>query len=165
MTTRDNMAKEASILRMLAGYPSLAGKVTRATIDAYLIAVEDFHPGAVEAGARACLKDRIKTDDGKTSYGPSAQGLSRAAAIYQTLYDNRRRDNYVSYPIGGQPPAPMVPLGPTSVDFGFGPIDMSQMTHAEKERVLESKGADHGRQVFSWRKIAEGKGGGDHEGT
>jgi hypothetical protein len=139
MTTEEMLAREALILSLLRGYPSLASSITRGTIDSYVSAVDGY---SVSALRNAC--DRYGTGDVEgydRRWPPNAAELATLARMYDTIEKRsfEPAPKLVSYPIGGQPPAGHVPLGPDEVNFGHGRINMRGLDHRTKEFVLRHK--------------------------
>jgi hypothetical protein len=79
------------------------------------------------------------------SFRPKAPELVEQVRLFANAIRFREgakdeRAQIVSYPIGSAPPPPMVALGPISVDFGAGKIDMRDMRPSEKEAVHANRG-------------------------
>lgn len=137
-------AKEIQILRLIDGWPS--AKLTDSQIDIYLDAVEGCSVEAVVRSVSQFITGKVSRNN---SYLPVAAELAANAAVWDEAIATVTADRAIgslpslyTYAIGDAPPDGMVPLGPTKVDFGHGlPIDMRNMSHAEKEAVLISKGA------------------------
>ena len=128
---------------MMSGFPSSQGRVTEDVMASYLEAVEDF---PVEAIGHACK--RFLTGDvpgHNNGFMPTAAELSEQSKLFadvlaQIERNRQEEPKLIMVPIGEPLPEGAVPLGPISIDFGDGRIDMRGMTPAEKEAVLTSKG-------------------------
>jgi hypothetical protein len=132
-------AREALILDMLAGFPSAQG-LSQDAVDAYTRLAAAY---SLEAVKQACDEFATGVLPVDAHYPPSAaEFVSRVRFVHEVVtkrQDDRPRE--VKYPIGGQPPAGYVPLGPISVDFGNGPIvNMRHMHPAQKEEVMRRHG-------------------------
>lgn len=140
--SKERTAKEAVIFSMLEGIPSLQGQISAGMVEAMVAAVDDCR---VDAVAHACRRfNRGEVEGHNAAFAPSAGQLAAQARLFDTVLrkidrDKEERPVLISYPIGGEPPPPAVPLGPLSVDFGSGPIDMRDMSPADKEFVLANK--------------------------
>lgn len=136
----ESAAKETELLNLLAAFSG--SPITDATVDAYIGAVDAY---TVEAVALACRRFIAGDVPGQNkAYRPSAAELVEQVRIFANAIRFREgakeeRAKLVSYRMGEEPPPPMVALGPVEVDFGQGPIDMRDMTPAEKEFVLTHK--------------------------
>lgn len=147
MNSKERAAREILILGVLSGYPTIADKVGQSMVDAFVEATADY---AVEA-LRAACRDFQQHDvpDHNFDFPLNAPQLAKRTAMWDGII-RRQADKgqglavgsrgVVSYPIGASPPEGYVPLGPMRVDFGHGAIDMSAMSHEEKEAVLRSQG-------------------------
>lgn len=142
--SKDRTAKMAVIFSMLEGIPSLQGQISAGMVEAMVDAVDDCR---VDAVAHACRRfNRGEVDGHNPDYAPSAGKFAVQARLFDTVLrkidrDKEERPVLISYPIGGEPPPPSVALGPLEIDFGSGPIDMRDMTPAEKEFVMVNKRA------------------------
>lgn len=145
MTKRDQQAREARLLALFSGFPSFADKVTAEMLDTYLQAVG---PYATEIVDRA-IADFISQDvpGYNPAFPPTAPMLAGRCQVWMGIVEktgrrleDRQRGDLVSYPMGEPPPKGYTPLGPIKVNFGHGAIDMSEMTHEEKEAVMRAKG-------------------------
>ncbi len=141
MTTEEMLAREALILSLLRGYPSLASSITRGVIDSYVAAVEGY---SVSSLRNACERYRTGDVEGyDRRWPPNAAELATVARMYDTI---ERRETeppvpkLVSYPIGGEPPPGYVAMGPVEVSFDGGPrINMRDMSPREREYVMQHK--------------------------
>lgn len=136
-------AKKAAILMLMHGYPSSQDRITSGTVDAYLAAVEACSADAVERSCKQFLAGKVESHN--NAFLPTAAELAANAATWDRaiafLDADRAIDKakLVRYPMGEKPPPPLVPLGPIKAAFGNGPeIDMTNMSHAEKEAILTS---------------------------
>lgn len=139
MTTEETLAREALILSLLRGYPSLASSITRGVIDSYVSAVDGY---SVTALRNACERYRTGDVEGyDRRWPPNAAELATMARMFDELAkrDTERAPKLVVYPIGGEPPPGHVPLGPIEVNFGHGRIDMRGLDHKTKEFVMQHK--------------------------
>lgn len=136
----------------MEGYGS-AGQVSQGTIDAMLAECLPYRLDAVE---HACKRFSSGQVDGRNNaFPPSAAELCIQVRLYHDILERIDRDRadrpkLVVYKIGETPPPPLEALGPIKVDFGQGTIDMTDMTLAEKEAVLQHKGlppADDTKQI------------------
>lgn len=133
-TNMEQHAKEAALLTTLGGFPFLAGRMDRALIDAYLAALSEF---SAEAVALACRRfSDCDVPGWDPSRPPSAAQIVQQARLFTNLAEYKERPRLVAVPIGKPLPDGMRTLGPLSVNFGHGNIDMSGMTPDEKEEVL-----------------------------
>jgi len=139
----ETAARQALILKMMRGFPSSQGHVTEGVLASYVSAVEEF---PVEAIGHACK--RFLTGDvpgHNNGFMPTAAELSEQAKLFadvlaQIQRNRQEEPKLIMVPIGEPLPDGAVPLGPLSIDFGDGKIDMRGMTPDEKEAVLTSKG-------------------------
>jgi hypothetical protein len=123
------------------GYPSSQVRITDEVVGAYLEAVAGYRVGAL---AHAVKRFSIGDVDGhNNAFPPSGAQLAQQTRLFDEVMQSLEAapgPKLVSYRIGEEPPAGAVPLGPLSVDFGKGVIDMSKMTPAEKDLVFKHKG-------------------------
>lgn len=132
---------------LLGGFPSAASSITQATVSAYLDAVIDYPVDAIQA-AYQDYRDKKVPDHANWGFPPTAPQFGDRARLHTEVMAIRARraagadSQIVAYPIGQEPPPGAVPLGPLSIDYGNGAIDMSWMTPEEKRRVLISNGKD-----------------------
>lgn len=144
-TTEDTLAREALIITFLRGYPNLASSIGKATISAYLAAVDRYSVTALQGALDRYRANEVAGHDKR--FVPNAIELADVVRMFDTAerYQRKRaagighRDDVISIPIGSDPPPGYVPLGPLQVDFGSGRIDMRGMDHATKEHVLTHK--------------------------
>ena len=138
MTTTDELALEALILSLLRGYPSSASSVSRGLIDSYVSTLSVYDLKSVR---QAC--DRFahgEVERSSDDFAPSAASIAKLAAMFDAVNNPPPPGpKLVSYPIGAEPPPGTVPLGPTSVDFGQGNLDLSTMHPRDKEFVFRHK--------------------------
>lgn len=137
MTTEEALAREALILSLLRGYPSLASSITRGTIDSYVAAAGGY---SVSALRDACERYRSGDVEGyDRRWPPNAAEVATLARMYDTIEkrDTEPAPKLVSYPMGGEPPAGYAPLGPLEADFGHGRINMRGLDHKAKEYVMQ----------------------------
>jgi hypothetical protein len=123
------------------GYPSSQVRITDEVLGAYLEAVAGYRVAAL---AHAVKRFSIGDVEGhNNAFPPSGAQLAQQTRLFDEVLQSLDADpapKLVSYRIGDNPPEGAVPLGPMSVDFGKGLIDMSQMTPAEKDQVFKHKG-------------------------
>lgn len=131
MTTRKQI-----IGTMLAGFPGQSN-ITAATVMAYLLAVEHCSDEAIASACMAYLRHQVADHD--YQFAPTAAQLGHTASMFEPREADPDLGDLIAYPIGADVPEGAVPLGPTSVDFGYGRIDMSRMSHAEKEETMRTK--------------------------
>lgn len=85
-----------------------------------------------------------RVEEHRGAYAPSTGDFARNVRMWgqalAVLAGAQIRDRLVVYPMGALPPPPAVPLGPIKVDFGQGTIDLTGLSYAEKEAIIENKG-------------------------
>ena len=137
--SNNELAIESLVIEVLSGYGS-ASDLSEPNINSYVSCLAEFN---VEAVAHAVRQFRMGQVEGhNNAFPPSAPALAKLTAIYNDvlLRIARAKDDskrLVAYPMGAEPPAGTVPLGPLEVDFGKGRIDMREMAPAEKEFVMK----------------------------
>jgi hypothetical protein len=131
---------------MLAGFPSSHSSIGPETVKAYLSAVEGFELEAVESACKEFLTGALNRNH---SFPPTAAELAQRSQLHDDILRPRQAQQEIGYSIGTLPPPGFVPLGPLEVDFGEGPIDMRNMTWAEKAEVLRTKRAPAKRLGYS----------------
>lgn len=132
-------------MQLLEGYPSLAGQISEAMIDAFHAQVADYRLDAVAHAAKRLASGQVEGRD--NAYPPNASELSHQARLFDGVLRNIEAnkvdaEKLIVVPIGEKPPEGFVPLGPVSVDFGKGNIDLSGKSHAEKEAILAAGGQE-----------------------
>lgn len=123
-------------------FPASLSNITQGVVNAYVEATADCEIEAILRSADQYGGGRV--DEHKGPYAPPAPDFARNARMWvQALRVLRgaaeEQVKLVAYPIGGEPPPPLVPLGPIEIDHGFGKIDMREMSHADKEAVIAGK--------------------------
>ena len=137
----DRNAKEALILKMVDGFTS---RVTDGNIDALLDAVEPYRIDALAHALKRFREEEIEGYDPR--FPPTVPQLVKQVRLFDEVLkridaDKEGRPALVVYRIGEEPPPRAVPLGPTKISFNGGAeIDMSGMTHEEKEEVFRLRG-------------------------
>jgi hypothetical protein len=131
MEPKDRKRALETIGVMLAGFPSSQSSINEITPEAYLRAVSDCSLAAVEAACAAFLRGEVTGFN--NDFPPTAPRLaSLASALDQVAHSMANGPRFVSYPIGGKPPAGYAPLGPKE-DRWNGP---SRITKAEATKAL-----------------------------
>lgn len=123
---------------MLEAFPS--GAITEDTPLAYADAVAECSIEAVKLACHDFASGRVEGRDKR--WVPSGAEFAERVRLMDKAI--ARRDGTAPaieetkvYRIGESPPAGYVPLGPVSVDFGHGRIDMKALSHKDKEYVLQ----------------------------
>lgn len=125
---------------MLSGWVNTQSKITAATVKAYLQAVLDQPLDALREACREFGSGTLARDHG---FPPSAAELAdrtRFVAGILARCKPKPEDEMVTYRLGEEPPPGFIALGPVTVDFGHGPIDMRDMHPREKQEVIARKG-------------------------
>lgn len=142
MDEEEAQAREALVLSLFDGFRN-TGDVTRSVTQLYVDLTAKF---SMEAVGRSVTQFTTVGVAGRNSnFAPSSAEFYQNVEMWEQAMDTLRRHReerpqLVAYPIGGEPPPPTKPLGPLSVDFGQGVIDMRDMTPSQKEAVLQNKG-------------------------
>lgn len=146
--SKDRMAREALILGMLAGWASSQSSVTEGTLDAFVMAVDGL---PIEALQHACKRFASgQVPNRNNAFMPSSAELAEQTRLFADVLgqlSGSRSEKLLAVPIGEPIPVGYSPLGPISVDFGQGSIDMRDLTAAEKEEVFRTKRAPDRRLV------------------
>lgn len=148
MTQQERDAKDLQLQALFAGY--LSSNPTDATYETYLDALDGISVEAVRRAVAEFTDGSLKRDH---RFAPnSSEFAARARLLGEAIEVATRqlqkafepvpeRPAIVRYPMGAEPPDGYKPLGPVRVNFGQGgDIDMSNMSHAEKESVMQNKG-------------------------
>jgi hypothetical protein len=128
---------------MFSGFLSSLAKVTKGVISSY---AETLEPYSLEVVTLACARFKdCDVPDQSREFAPSVAALADQCRLFRDAIAFRdrnkaEREKIIVYPIGELPPPPAVPLGPISVDFGHGRIDMRDKTPAEREAIMQAKG-------------------------
>lgn len=126
------------ISMMIAGFPASAAGVTEFTVQAYILAVEDF---STEVVMEACRYFRRPSD---RTYAPSAPELADICRMMsrpeRDLDDVTDMRNLISFPQGALPPPGYELVGSLSIDYGHGKIDTRRMTEAERVQLDRDPG-------------------------
>jgi hypothetical protein len=134
MEAKDRKRALETIGVMLAGFPSSQSGINEVTPEAYLRAVSDCSLPAVEAACAAFLRGEVSGHN--NDFPPTAPRLaSLATALDQMAQSMANGPRFVSYPIGGKPPAGYVALGPVE-DGWKGP---SRITKASTKLIGQQK--------------------------
>lgn len=130
------------VVMLLEGFPSSANTTTDAVVNAYATALTGIELQYIKLACGRFIRGHVERQN--HSFAPSAAEMSREAQRLQADAQRaaQKGDGLTVYRIGAEPPEGTVPLGPTKVDYGDGPIDMSWMTPDQKRRVITSRGRD-----------------------
>lgn len=125
------------------GFPGSLSNLTDDVIATYVDATLDCDEEAILRSVEQYTAGRVEEHRG--AFAPSSGDFARNVRMWgQALAvlhkASGEREQLVIYPIGEEPPPPLVPLGPLKVDFGHGVIDMTKMSPAEKEAVILHSG-------------------------
>lgn len=147
MTQQDRDAKDLQLQSLFAGF--LSSNPTDATYETYLDALAEISVEAVRRAVAEFTDGSLKRDHrfapNSSEFAERARLLDAAIAaanrqLQKAFEPTPARPAITRYPIGAEPPDGYKPLGPTRINFGGADIDMSNMSHAEKEAVIENKG-------------------------
>ncbi len=149
MTPQDKKAREILIAKLYRAFPSSQMNLTEGNMAAYVEATAAISIDALGRSVEQFITGKVERNN---AFVPSAPELAENARAWQAAL-GRVADAQavvdaqalVSYPIGEAPPEGMVALGPMTVDFGSGPIDLRDKTAAEKEEILQNKGLPSGK--------------------
>lgn len=134
MKSMDTATKEAALFDLFDAFRT---SPTENQIRAYIAALDGCSAEATRDACRAFVTGTVS--EFKYDYGPpTAPRLATLARMLEPI--KAEAGEIVVYPIGELPPPGFMPLGPTSVDFGHGRIDLRGLSHAEKEAILQNKG-------------------------
>lgn len=138
MDARERQAREAVILKLIEGFPSLSGRATRGLIDAYVDASEHCHVSALNQACKRFARGEVPGQN--PSYPPTAAEVAAQAAM---LDEHRKRT--------------IVPLhtGVLNIDFGHGRIDMRGLTEPEQDRIIELGGKTPDGRNFALLSLAD----------
>lgn len=136
------LAKEAAIISMLERFLMGQTRDISGPLGILLRSVEEYPLAAVVGACRAYAGGEVAGHN--NSFVPNAVQFIVEVKRHVPLGVWDRSDltdirNLRPYPIGGLPPPGTVPLGPVSVDFGYGKIDMTKLTPKEQEAVFRNK--------------------------
>lgn len=136
--SRESAAWELEALKSLdLLFDAFRTELTDSQTAAYLAALEGCAIEAVRDACRAFATGTVS--DFNPNYGPpTAPRVAMLARLLEPI--KAEAGEIVVYPIGELPPPGFTPLGPTSIDFGHGRIDLRGLSHAEKEAILQNKG-------------------------
>lgn len=122
------------MLDLFLRFPSSQGLGTEA-IEAYAVALG---PYSVDAAKKACLRFSDPAYPRKDAHWhPSAVEVAAVARIYDSAQPTGEGDGLISYPIGALPPPGYVALGPLEGNWGYGRINMRDMSPRQKEIAME----------------------------
>lgn len=138
MNKDEKLAAKTMIVGLLGGFPSSQSQITEAVVSSYLMAVEDYSIEALRTACKRFLSGDVPGHN--NSYVPNAPELAAQTRMFESLLHPVPAVETVHYGIGTLPPPGYEPLGPLSVDFGHGPIDMRHMSAAEKDEIFRNKG-------------------------
>lgn len=134
MNTKDKLAREAVIQRLIAGYPSWARIATQGHIDAFVDASANY---SLESLRKA--QERFHSPDGvpgrdRNSW-PSASEFAAQARLFEPrpILDGER---LTVYPIGALPPPGTEPLGPTVIELRGRNVNVSRLSYKQKMQAL-----------------------------
>lgn len=139
MNTSEELARKTLILGLLEGYLTLASSITEGTVDSFLSATSGYSISALRA---ACERYSTGDVDGHDRrFPPNAGELAAMARMFDDIEKRRAApaEALVAYPIGAEPPAGYVPLGPLEIDHGYGRINLRGLDHPTKEFVMVNK--------------------------
>lgn len=134
-----SLARERVVQKLFRLYRSMDGKATPALIKVYLEPIEAYDPSAAQ---EAYQRFRDGEVDGQSlEFIPNVPRWVSQVKMLDGLLKRStlRGDGLIGYRIGEQPPPGTVPLGPIKGDFGEGVIDMTNLSPADKEYVMEHK--------------------------
>ncbi len=156
----NELAIESLVIEALSGYGS-ATDLSEANINSYVSRLAEFNVEAVAYAVRQFGMGQVEGHN--NAFPPTAPELAKLTAVYNDVLvrvakAKDQRERLVAYPMGGEPPPGMVPLGPLEVDFGQGRIDMRNLSPADKSYVMTNKrlpppaGADEAKVVVPFIK-------------
>ena len=136
--TKAQMTDVLELLEIIsASFPSQAGDGMAAT-RGYLMAIEGHSYEGIVTVLRNVILGKQTGFEGR--FAPTPAQLSRwcekADVVADFVANRGKGEKLVTYALGAEPPEGHVPLGPTVINFGYGDVDLSGLSHAEKERVL-----------------------------
>lgn len=141
MNSKDRHAREALILNLIAGYPSLAGRASTALIDAFIGATEDEPIEALKVACTDFARGEVPGHD--PAYPLTAPQLAQRTRFIADLHrrlkpkDARQRPLIVAYAVGQTPPEGYEPLGPIKMEIEGIMRDTSDWTPAEKDEAMK----------------------------
>lgn len=141
MNSKDRHAREALILNLIAGYPSLAGRASTALIDAFILATEDEPIEALKAACTDFGTGQVPGHD--FNYPLNAPQLAVRARFWSDLHrrlkpkDAHQRPLIMAYAVGQTPPEGYEPLGPIKMEIEGIMRDTSDWTPAEKDEAMK----------------------------
>lgn len=156
MSNMSKTQRKVLIWKLMDGFPGSHSNLTEGVIDAYVEATLDCSEEAITRSVEQYRSGRVEEHSG--NYAPSSSDFARNVRMWVSALAvlegaAAERDKLVPYAIGSAPPEPLVPLGPIAVDHGAGMIDMSKMSHSEKEAVLRDQGCAPNANIISPPKL------------
>jgi hypothetical protein len=123
-------------------FPASLQNVSSGVIDAYVEATLDCSEEAILRSIEQYGSGRVEEHKGPFApdAGTFASNVRMWVRALEVMAGMNKREQLVSYPIGALPPSTAEPLGPLSVDYGHGPIDLRGKPYAEKEAIMAAKG-------------------------
>ncbi len=112
--------------RLFSAFPTAARTDERLAARTYIEAIEAYSLDALERSVNQFIRGDVPTHDGR--FAPSAAELSR----------NVRQWDEAIKGLEAARNAPPLASGLLKVDFGHGPIDMTNLTLAEQDTVLRT---------------------------
>lgn len=136
MTKTERQAREALILKLIEGYPSLAGRATRGLIDAYVDATAGCSLDALQGACQRYARGEVPGQ--AAAYAPTAPELAAQARVFDlpTPEPPRARPEIVAYPLGGRPPEGYEELGPVVIEIRGRNVDMRKFSLRQKLEAL-----------------------------
>lgn len=133
--TKERLAREAIIQKLIAGYPSWAHSATQGHIDAFVDASAAF---SLESLRKA--QERFHSADGvpgKDAHSwPTAREFATQAKLFE-LHARRQGNSLV-----------LLHNGLLEMDFGHGRVDLRGLTTDEQDRIIKLNGlAPDGRNL------------------
>ena len=123
MNSRERQAREAVILKLIEGYPSLAGRATRGLIDAYVDASEHCDIGALNQACKRFARGEVPGQN--AAFPPTAAEVAAHAA----MLDELRKQTVVR-----------LYNGLLDMDFGHGRVDLRGLTTEEQDQIRRDGG-------------------------
>lgn len=117
-------------MKLIEGYPSLAGRATRGLIDAYVDASEHCDISALNQACKRFARGEVPGQN--TAYAPTAAEVASQAA----MLDEHRKQTVVQ-----------LYNGLLDMDFGHGSVDMRGLTTPEQEMIRRNNGKINGKNA------------------
>lgn len=142
MSKMSKTQRAALIWKLMNAFPASLSNITAGVIDAYVEATFDCDEEAITRSIDQYRSGRVDEHNGP--FAPDAAAFARNVRMWvralQVMAGMGKQEELISYPQGALPPPPAEPLGPLTVDFGEGVIDLRGKTFAEKEAIMATKG-------------------------